>query len=97
MQSFKQAVILAAWACCSSVVADDHNMRPSTGYSVDSANFNMRYIPETDQVEFIVTLKDSGWFGLLPGDTDMTLNADIIAFFAMGDFSSYGDYHALGH
>ena len=83
--------------CFTSVNADDHlNLRPSDAYAVDSAGFNMRYIPETEQVEFIVTLKDGGWFGLLPGDTDMTLNADIIAFFAWGDESDFGDYHSLG-
>ena len=76
---------------------DDRNLRPSEAYAVESAAFNMRYIQETDQVEFMVTLKDGGWFGLLPGDTDMTLNADIIAFFAWGDESTYGDYHSIGH
>ena len=57
----------------------------------------MRYLEDTEQVEFIVTMKDGGWFGLLPGDTGMAQNADILAFFADGDNSSFGDYTSIGY
>ena len=37
------------------------------GYVVLTAEFNIRYIPESDDVEFRVTMEDNSWFGIVLG------------------------------
>ena len=80
--------------------ADGHeekNPRPDQSFQIESAEVNMRYIEESDQVEFIVTMKDGGWFGLLPGSGGMDQNADILFFSANGDDSYFEDYTSVGY
>ena len=94
----KFGAVLALMA--SAAYADGHeerNPRPSQAFQIESAEVNMRYIEETEQVEFIVTLNDGGWFGLLPGDSGMAQNADILFFSANGDDSYFEDYTSIGY
>ena len=56
------------------------NDRPTGGLKVDDAEFNMRYLPETDEIEFIVTMMSNSWFGLALGNKDMTKDGDMITF-----------------
>ena len=84
----------------SAAYADGHeerNPRPSSAFEIESAAVNMRYIEEDEQVEFIVTMKDGGYFGLLPGDKGMAANADILFFSANGDDSYFEDYTSIGY
>ena len=67
------------------------------GYAVESAEFNMRYLADSDQVEFIVTMNSNSWFGLVLGQRNMSRDGDMLVFFANGETdSSYADYHSVG-
>ena len=76
---------------------EERNPRPNQAFQIESAEVNMRYIEETEQVEFIVTMKDGGWFGLLPGAQGMDNDADILFFSANGDDSYFEDYTSIGY
>ena len=83
---FKQralALLIANFLAQSATAA---NERPTESFQVpngaSTAEFNMRH--KDDKVEFVVTFKYNGWFGLLPGASDMVQNADIVAFFGNG-------------
>ena len=67
------------------------------GYVVDGAEFNLRYLPELDQVEFTVTLGDNNWFGLVPGQGNMQSDGDMHVFFGDGSDSYFADYHSVGY
>ena len=56
------------------------NDRTSGGYMVNSAEFNMRYLPELNQVEFTVTMLPSSWFGLALGSQGMSSGTDMLTF-----------------
>ena len=59
----------------------------------------MRYLPEAEQVEFIVTMKQSdAWLGLILGATPgtMAVKDDMVIFFANGDSSKSVDYTGIG-
>ena len=56
------------------------NDRPIGGVLVESAEFNLRYLPELDQVEFTVTMQENSWFGLALGSTNMEKGTDIVTF-----------------
>ena len=77
--------ITAAALVTSAVAA---NARP-TDYKqigVNDAWFNMRYVPEADQVEFIVNMKRSdNWLGLVLGQDDMQEGGDMAVFFGDGE------------
>ena len=64
------------------------NVRP-TDYKqigVNDAWFNMRYVPEADQVEFIVSMnKSDNWLGLVLGQDDMKEGGDMAVFFGDGE------------
>ena len=78
-------VITAAALVTSAMAA---NVRP-TDYKqigVNDAWFNMRYVPEADQVEFIVNMKRSdNWLGLVLGQDDMQEGGDMAIFFGDGE------------
>ena len=82
-----------------SFVPDDFNDRPDGGYQVDDAHFNMRYLPETDQVEFTVSMTSNSWFALALGNGDMTKDGDMLSFHrGMEDSDySYFDRVSLGY
>lgn len=46
---------------------DKRNERTTGGYTIETAEFNIRYLPEEEQVELSVTMNDNSWFGLVPG------------------------------
>ena len=77
--------ITAAAIVTSAVAA---NVRP-TDYKqigVNDAWFNMRYVPEVDQVEFIVSMNRSdNWLGLVLGQDDMMEGGDMAIFFGDGE------------
>ena len=56
------------------------NDRAMGGLQVNNAEFNLRYLPENDEVEFIVTLKDDSWLGLALGSQGMSAGSDMITF-----------------
>ena len=67
------------------VTAQEVPMRPMNdramgGLQVNSAEFNLRYLPESDEVEFIVTLKDDSWLGLALGSQGMSAGTDMLTF-----------------
>ena len=78
--------VTTAAALVTSAVAA--NARP-TDYKqigVNDAWFNMRYVPEADQVEFIVNMKRSdNWLGLVLGQDDMQEGGDMAVFFGDGE------------
>ena len=78
-------VITAAALVTSAMAA---NVRP-TDYKqigVNDAWFNMRYVPEVDQVEFIVSMNRSdNWLGLVLGQDDMMEGGDMAIFFGDGE------------
>ena len=49
------------------------NIKPSESYEIkgaDGASFNMRWVPEDEQVEFIIKMKaQDAWLGLTLGAT----------------------------
>ena len=46
----------------------------------------MRYVPEADQVEFIVNMKRSdNWLGLVLVQDDMQVGGDMAVFFGDGE------------
>ena len=65
---FNNALIAAALVG----LASAQDARYTGGYIVDTAEFNMMYLPESDEVEFKVTMEDNSWFGLVLGQQDMT-------------------------
>jgi len=48
----------------------------------------MRKVSDT-QVEFMVTLNNPGWCGLVLGDSGMATGSDMVLFFGDGTFASY--------
>ena len=53
-----------------------------------TATINMRYVPETDEVEFIVSLRNSySWVGMALGAQDMTPYTDMLVFYSGTSFS----------
>ena len=71
--------------------------RPAQSLVIESektanAEFNMRYLPQTDQVEYVVTMpREYVWFGVVLGEKDMSFGGDINIFFADGENSDYMD------
>ena len=65
-------------------------------FVVGNGVFNLRYLPETEQVEFTVTLYEGSWVGLVPGQGDMTKDGDMLLFFADAHNSYFADYHSIG-
>ena len=57
----------------------------------------MRYLPESDEVEFQVTLGDQSWFGLMLGQDNMAYGGDILTFFGEGENSGFSDYLSVGY
>ena len=68
----------------------------NAGFKVGNGEFNLRYIPETEQVEFKVTLYKGSWVGLVPGQGDMTKRGDMLLFFEDDHNSYFADYHSIG-
>ena len=58
----------------------------------------MRYIKETDEVEFTVTMLGYAWFGLVLGDANMAFNADMLIFSSHKgtEYNDVMDYHSVG-
>ena len=56
----------------------------------------MRYLKETDEVEFFVTMPDYTWIGLVLGAGDMTYGSDMAFFYADKELSGTGDYNSVG-
>ena len=94
MNKLVQACLLAASAAAV-------NEMPSEMKTInDHASFNVRYIAETEQVEFIVTMKQQDNFvGLVFGQTKgvMTKGDDMAVFFANGAVSSFEEYTSDGY
>ena len=67
--------------------------------ALGEASWNMRYVAEDEQVEFIVTMKqEDAWFGLaLGGEGSMAYGTDMVVFFAMSETSDFGDYNSAGY
>ena len=87
--------------CLAATVATAaENAKPNSSKTISgSASFNMRYIEEDEQVEFIITLKQSdAYVGLVLGATPgmMTAQDDMVMFFADGTDSYYEDYISTG-
>ena len=76
---------------------EKRNDRATGGYAIESAEFNMRYLAEEEQVELTVTMKDNSWFGLVPGQRDMGRGGDMLVFFTDGEMSEFADYHSVGY
>ena len=57
----------------------------------------MRYIAEDDNIEFVVSMPDQGWFGLVIDEGGMARGSDMIVFHADGEDSYVGDYHSTGY
>ena len=77
--------ITAAALVTSAVAA---NARPADykQIGVNDAWFNMRYVPEADQVEFIVNInKSDNWLGLVLGQDDLREGGDMAVFFGDGE------------
>ena len=78
------------------------NIKPSESYKIkgaDGASFNMRWVPEDEQVEFIVRMKaQDAWLGLILGATPgkMIIRQDIIVFHAQGEQTHFKDYLCAG-
>ena len=93
--------LLAAIACLSveNASAEKQYVRPTDMKALDSASFNMRYVPEDEEVEFIVTMPSADvWFGIALGsDGDMTEGTDMVLFVADGEQSASGDYVSEGY
>ena len=49
----------------------------------------MRYLPESDEVEFTVTMGSMSWFGLALGDIGMSPGTDMISFHRGFDGADY--------
>ena len=93
MKSFILIAGLAAFAA-----AQESNSWPYGGYQIENAAFNMRYHAEEARVEIAVTMPDGAWFGLVPGQGNMSTGGDMLVFFTDGvEGSSYGDYHSIGY
>ena len=82
------------------VVTAAENAKPNSAKTISgSATFNMRYIEADEQVEFIVTMKESdAYVGLVLGATPgmMKSQDDMVIFFAKGAESYYEDYISTG-
>ena len=73
------------------------NDRPAGGYQVGDAEFNMRYLKETDQVEFTVTMLNDSWFALALGNGNMTTDGDMLSFHRNSVDYYYEDRVSLGY
>ena len=87
--------------CLAATVATAaENAKPNSSKTISgSASFNMRYIEEEEQVEFIITMKQSdAYVGLVLGGTPGRMNEqdDMVMFFADGTDSYYEDYISTG-
>ena len=49
----------------------------------------MRYLPETNQVEFTVTMKPDSWFGLALGSQGMGVGTDMLTFQRWNDDKNF--------
>ena len=99
MFKFTSTTIMAV-ACLAGCAAAAANAKPTENMNIDSASsFNMRYLKDVDQVEFIVTMRATDmWVGLVLGGTPkvMTKEDDMVIFFANGADSTFGDYTSKG-
>ena len=90
---------ITAAALVTSAMAD--NVRPTEHkqIGVNDVWFNMRYVPEADQVEFIVSMnKSDNWLGLILGQDDMKEGGDMAVFFSDGEQDDWwGDFSAAGY
>lgn len=68
MFNFTSSTIMAV-ACLAGCAAATANEKPTEGSVIDSVtSFNMRYLEDVEQVEFIVTMKATdAWVGLVLG------------------------------
>ena len=93
--------VLAAAIVAAASTAQAQNVEYSqiyTGaYQVEDVEFNMRYIGDSDTVEFMVKMQDQGWFGLVINSGDMSRGNDMIVFHADGSDSYARDYHSIGY
>ena len=84
---YKKTTTLAM-ACLAGCAAAAANVKPTEGKTIDaSTTFNMRYVKEDEQVEFIVTMpKSNSWVGLVLGATigEMKADDDMVIFFGDG-------------
>ena len=91
------AKIFAAAVVAAASTAQETWQIYSDAYQVDDVEFNMRYIASDDTVEFMVTMQDQAWFGLVIGAGDMSEDNDMIVFHADGSASYARDYHSIGY
>ena len=86
--SLASLVVSCAW-----VAKAAENAKPNSAKTiVGDASFNMRYVEADEQVEFIITMKQSdAWVGLVFGGSPSTMNEgdDMVVFFANGANSSF--------
>jgi hypothetical protein len=92
---FNKALITAASSIGMAYAAIGGNY--SDSWKVKGAEFNMRIVPETDEVEIAVVMNNNSWLGLVLGQVNMKTGGDMVIFFADGMKSSVGDYHSIGY
>ena len=87
--------------CLLAAFSAAENVRPTESKTIfGDASFNMRWVPEDEMVEFIVTMAQSdSWVGLVFGQTAGRMNAgdDMIIFKAKGLDSTFEDYASKGY
>ena len=60
----------------------------------------MRYLPDSEEVEFTVDIPDKAWFGLVLGQGNMSVGNDMVVFAAdieADGASGFGDYRSIGY
>ena len=69
-----------------------------TGLEVyDNVNFDVRYLADSEEVEFTAILADGTWFGVMLGSDRMAGTNDVIMFEANGDDSLFADTYVKGY
>ena len=81
--------LLSVFSVACLAIADDQFWK-KTGEGLEDAFFNMRYLPDSEEVEISVTMNEYGWFGIVLGSPDMTFGSDMLIFFTSPDDTPFG-------